>query len=462
MNAALVLTLLVTLPGAIFLLLALLWLAHEAPRERWVARLTAGVSLAECALAAAAGWVLYATPAHRLETPVAHWFDVGAYHFELSLFADGLSWPLMMLTVVLTGIVGVFSVRYVHRDRGFFRFFVLLHLFEFGALLVLSAASFDLLLAGWELVGLTSVLLIAFFDERREPVRNAGRVFAFYRVADLGLLVGIFLMHSFVQTARLGELFLGDWAHGTSRASGEHAAAIGILLLVAAAGKSAQAPFSGWLPRAMEGPTPSSAIFYGAISVHLGAYLLLRARPLLEAAPVVAAATVAAGGVTAVLATLVHRASTDAKTSLAYAGMAQLGVIFLEIGLGFPRLALWHITGHAAVRTLQFLRAPSMLHDYHRVQAAAGGHLGRTGVHYEWLLPEGVRGWLYRAAIERGYYDALVDRLVSRPVLRLARWCERFEPGSVDAPVRAVCPPAQRSLAQEALPQDAWTKRSEA
>ncbi|MFN9969155.1 MAG: proton-conducting transporter membrane subunit, partial [Phycisphaerae bacterium] len=126
------------------------------------------------------------------------------------------------------------------------------------------------------------------------------------------------------------------------------------------------------MPRAMEGPTPSSAIFYGAISVHLGAYLLLRAQPAIEASLLAKVAVISVGLGTALVATLVHRASADAKSSLAYASMAQIGFIFAEIGLGLQTLALLHMTGHAAMRTLQFLRAPSMLYDHHHLRAAAG------------------------------------------------------------------------------------------
>lgn len=432
----------VATPGITFLSLALVWLLGWTPRERIVARLTAFVSLAMTILGAMLGWTMYAEGARTLATAKAHWFRAGEYHFEISLFVDRLSWPLMMLATILVGIVGVFSVRYLHRDRGFFRFFLLLHLFACGYLLVFSAGSLDLLLGGWELVGITSVLLIAFFDERREPVRNAIRVFAFYRIADLGLLLGIFFLHSLAHTAEAHDLFIGSWPNQTTPVSGSAATLIGLLLLVAAAGKSAQAPFSGWLPRAMEGPTPSSAIFYGAISVHLGAYLLLRAEPILQASPWASAAVGAVGLVTAVLATLVHRVSIDAKTSLAYAAMAQVGIIFIEIALGLPQLALAHILGHAVVRAAQFLRAPSMLHDYHRVHAAAGGHLGKTGAHYEGLLPLSLRTWLYNLGVERGYYDALLDRGVAGPVTRLAHWLEGLEPRGEAG---RLTPPAHRT-----------------
>lgn len=417
MSATLVLALVVLTPGILVAGLSLGWLLGWMPSERFTARLTAG--LFACLIVAMA-WLGWARAGGTIETAEATWFAVSHYSFGVALRLDWLSWPLAMLTTVLTGLVGVFSVRYLHRDRGFFRFFLLLYLFTFGALLVLLAANLDLLLCGWELVGLTSVLLVGFFDERRAPVLNAVRVFGFYRVADIGLLLALFVLHAAANTTRPDQLVtLGPGV----------ATVAGLLLLVAAAGKSAQVPFSGWLPRAMEGPTPSSAIFYGAISVHLGAYLLLRAEPLLQRSPLAASATLVVGLVTAAVATLAHRAAPDAKTSLAYAGMAQLGLVFMEVALGWERLAVAHIVGHAAVRTLQFLRAPSMLHDYHRVHAAAGGDLGRTGVHLERAVPDGLRLWLYRAAIDRGYQDAWLDRCVVGPVLSLARALDALDPG---------------------------------
>jgi NAD(P)H-quinone oxidoreductase subunit 5 len=358
------------------------------------------------------------------------WFQAGDYAFQLDLVADQLSLPLMALTAVLLGIVGSFSVRYLHREKGFQRFFLLLHLFAFGSMLILSAGSFDLLIGGWELMGITSALLIAFFHQRRDPVRSSMHVFSVYRIGDLGLLLGVFVLHYLGGTAKHSLLFAGSWPTQSTILSPLAATLTGLLFLFATAAKSAQVPFFGWLPRAMEGPTPSSAIFYGAISIHAGAYVLLRIEPILIASPVASAAVIAVGLLSAVVGTLAHRVVADAKTSIAYAAMTQVGIIFVEIGLGFPRLALAHIVGHAIVRTLQFLRAPSMLHDYHRVHAAAGGHLAATGAHYDRILPESVRLWVYRFALDRGFYDAFIHRLAVSPVLRLSRWLAGFEPGT--------------------------------
>jgi NAD(P)H-quinone oxidoreductase subunit 5 len=272
----------------------------------------------------------------------------------------------------------------------------------------------------------TSILLIAFFQHRNDPIQSALRVFATYRACDVGLLVGVVLMHIFVGTSEFTEI-LPNSIQQHHPLLGNSATVVAFLLLLAAMGKAAQVPFSGWLPRAMEGPTPSSAIFYGALSVHAGAYLLLRAHPIITSSTLVAETIILIGLLTALHGTFVGRTCPDAKTSLAYASLTQLGIIFIEIGFGWQTLALWHITGHALLRTLQFLRAPSMLHDHHRVHAAAGGHLGMTGAYYEKLLPQGLQHWLYRLALDRGHHDTFLDRYVVAPVLQIAASLQKFE-----------------------------------
>ena len=418
----------VAIPGAAFALLGIAWLLGWNPREKTIGRLTAGAYSVTTLLITLLAVNMHALGVASVTVDLGRWFTIHEYRFPLTLLGDRLSLPLLALSAILTGLIGAFSRRYLHREAGFPRFFLLLNLFGFGSMLVFAAGSFDLLIGGWELVGITSVLLIAFFQERREPVQNAVRVFAIYRSADVGLLVGVFLLHHFVGTASYASLFSGEWPSGFDAAlTGGEALAVALLLLLAAAGKAAQFPFSGWLPRAMEGPTPSSAIFYGAISVHAGAYLLLRATPLLLAAPLAAAAVIAVGALTAVTGTLAGRTSADAKTALAHGSLAQLGLIFVEIGLGWTWLALIHILGHAVVRTLEFLRAPSTLHDYHRMHAAAGGELGPAGLYYEAVLPMGFRHWLYRFALDRGHSDVLLDRIVMGPVNRLAKALAEFE-----------------------------------
>ncbi len=189
---------------------------------------------------------------------------------------------------------------------------------------------------------------------------------------------------------------------------------------LAAAGKSALVPFSGWLPRAMEGPTPSSAVFYGALSVHLGAFLLLRVSPLLDACPPLAWCVVAIGLATAVFAYATGRVQTDIKSALCFASLSQVGIIVAEIGLGHWLPFLWyvalvHLLGHACLRTLQFVRAPTLLQDYHTLENAIGERLPHSTPARAGRPSRRGQAWLYRAALERGYLDALLkDQVVGR------------------------------------------------
>jgi NADH-quinone oxidoreductase subunit L len=410
----------VATPGLVFLGLSLAWLVGFNPPERITSRLIiAAYGFAGLAFVWLL-WLMRAAGVNTLNIEMGNWYAVHEFKIPLVLFVDRLSIPLVALTIILVGIVASFSRSYVHRDRGFQRFFLLLNLFAFGSLLLFTAGSFDLLIAGWEIVCITSVLLIAFFQQRPEPVRSAIRVYATYRGCDIGIMIGVIVLHNIAGSTSYQTIFTGAWPAQGLALTGGGATLIGLLLLLAASGKSAQVPFSGWLPRAMEGPTPSSAIFYGAISVHAGAYLLLRAQPILAASPVASGAVILVGLLSAIHGTMVARACSDAKTSLAYASISQLGIIFMEIGFGLSWLALLHIIGHAIVRTLQFLRAPSMLHDFHGVHAAAGGHLARTGTHYEAVLPSGAQLWLYRLALDRGHHDAILDRFLIGPLRRAA------------------------------------------
>ncbi len=426
MNESLLLALLIVLPGGCCAALGGVWLLGLRMSERPVARLTIACYSAVLLIVAALWWQLLSSGKAQLQTVYGNWFQVGHYHFPLALWVDYISLPLLTLSALLTALVAVFSRRYIHREAGYFRFFLLLNLFGSGILLFFAAGSFDLMIGGWEVVGVTSVLLIAFFQHRADPVQSALRVFATYRACDVGLLVGVVLMHIFVGTSEFKEILPNNIQPHTPLL-GNSATMVAFLLLLAALGKAAQVPFSGWLPRAMEGPTPSSAIFYGALSIHAGAYLLLRAQPIIAASAYVAETIILVGVLTACHGTFVGRTCPDAKNSIAYAAMTQLGLIFVEIGFGWQRLALWHITGHALIRTLQFLRAPSMLHDHHRVHAAAGGQLGATGAHFEALLPQAMQRWLYRLALERGHHDTALDRFAVGPLVRLAGLLQRLE-----------------------------------
>jgi NAD(P)H-quinone oxidoreductase subunit 5 len=205
---------------------------------------------------------------------------------------------------------------------------------------------------------------------------------------------------------------------------------IGLLFLLAAAGKSALVPFSGWLPRAMEGPTPSSAVFYGALSVHLGAFLLLRVSPILEQSLTLRIIVMALGIATALFAAVAGRVQTDIKSALSFASLTQVGIIVVEIGTGLRWLqyvALIHILGHACLRTLQFIRAPTLLYDYKLMENAIGAGLPQQASVWDRLIPTGLRVWLYQAALERGFLDTYLTDFLVAPFLWFFRWCDSME-----------------------------------
>lgn len=351
------------------------------------------------------------------------------YHFSIKFVFDRLSVPFAILTFVLAGTIGAFGRQYMHRERGFNRFFVLYALFVVGMVVTSLAGTIETLFAGWEMVGLSSALLVAFFQERPAPCRNGLRVWVVYRVADAAFLLAAVVMHHMIGGGDFDKLLgASSWPEGHAVGVTEgQALIVGLLLLVAAAGKSGLVPFSGWLPRAMEGPTPSSAVFYGALSVHLGAFLLMRVSPLLERSPWLAGIVIALGAVTAVYAYLAGSVQTDIKSALSFASLAQVGIIVVEIGLQWHYVALVHILGHACLRTLQFVRAPTLLQDYRTLENAIGRRLPQRGGPLDRFANEPVRSWLYRFSLERGYLDALLTDYVVGGFVWVFRRCDALE-----------------------------------
>jgi NAD(P)H-quinone oxidoreductase subunit 5 len=415
-------------PAALFGVLGVASLLERRLSERTIA-LFCHVAIL-IGLTASAGVFIFmlATGERLIEVGLGDWVAVKDYHFGVSIVFDRLSVPFTFLTFVLCGTVGVFASRYMHREPGYNRFFVLYAMFVAGMVLAILAGTIETLFAGWELVGLSSALLIAFFQERAAPPRNGLRVWVVYRISDAALLIGAVVFHHLAKSGEFHRL-LGKsaWPEGTSQLAGWDAFVVGLLLLIAAAGKSALMPFSGWLPRAMEGPTASSAVFYGALSVHLGAYLLLRVSPLMDESPLLATIVVALGLSTALYAYVVGSVQTDIKSALSFASLAQVGLIVAEIGFGLRYIALAHLLGHACLRTMQFLRAPTLLHDYHTLENAIGEHLPPPGGPLGRLLPDRARVWLYRYALERGYVDMWLTRWIVRPFVSGFRFFDRLE-----------------------------------
>lgn len=387
----------------------------------------------------------------HLSLQYGRWIEIRGFHFSVKFLFDALSLPFVILAYLLTGTIGAFAVRYMHREPGYNRFFFLYVLFIAGMTLTSLAGTIETLFAGWEMVGLSSALLVAFFQERAMPVRNGLRVWSVYRVSDAALLIAAVVLHRLHDEGDFDLLGgVGGWPHHAADISQTHALVVGLLLLLAAAGKSALVPFSGWLPRAMEGPTPSSAVFYGAISVHLGAFLLLRVSPILDASLALSLIVAGLGVLTAVFGAIAGRVQTDIKSALSFASVTQVGIIVAEIGLGFRYVALAHIIGHASLRTLQFLRAPMILQDYRSLENAIGERLPQSSGWWGRWLPSSAQLWLYRFALERGYLDASLDEFVVRPFLSVFEWCEAAERKWTDflagGPSRPPAPLSQEPL----------------
>jgi NAD(P)H-quinone oxidoreductase subunit 5 len=405
-------------------------------------------------------WVQLGQPAHA----GGHGDEAtyaASYHFSLKLVFDRLSVPFTILTFLLCGTIGAFANRYMHRERGFGRFFVLYSFFVLGMVLAALAGTIETLFVGWELVGLSSTMLVAFYQERSGPVRNGLRVWSVYRLSDAALLIAAVIMHHYLRGHGDLDKLLGVdnvhfWPYVQTDLEPRYALAVGLLVLAAASGKSALIPFSGWLPRAMEGPTPSSAVFYGALSVHLGAYLLLRVSPILDNSPLLSMIVIALGLATAFYAAITARVQTDIKSALSFASLTQVGIIVTEIGIA--GLAPWpvlryvplvHILGHACFRTLQFVRAPTVLYDYASLENAIGNRLPRFSSVFDSGLTPRTRTWLYRFALEKGYLDAWLADYLVKPILAVFEQCDRWERSWTDFLSRG---PSRESDATKTLP----------
>ena len=340
------------------------------------------------------------------------------YTFHLDFYFDGLGAVFMGMATIMTALIFAFSKYYLHREQGFKRFYGMVLLFFIGLTFIILAGNFEVLFIGWELIGISSVLLIAFYRDRFLPSRNALKVFSVYRIGDAFLLGAIWYAHHiFAGSVDFSELSGLAVTHGSI-------AVLGILLLVVAMVKSAQFPFSYWLPRAMEGPTTSSAIFYGALSVHMGLFLLLRTYPLWESSVGLRIAVAVIGLVTAIVASSIARVQSSAKTQIAYASITQIGIMFIELALGLHWLVLLHFVSNASLRTYQLLISPSvvsyLVHDQFfnfvpPLQRIKNTFLGRLRATFytlgikEWNMNPAVSGYVWKPLKRFGRIFAFLD-----------------------------------------------------
>lgn len=382
-----------------------------ADREVWMHRLASYFSAALSLLVMATFVQAWQHPIADFKAPL---FDWEGHHFGLTLHLDLAGGIFLFMTALLGGLVVRFSRFYMHREPGQRRFFSTLLFFLAGMSGVVLAHDLDTLFLAWEVVGISSFLLIGFYRQREGPVRNALKVYCIYRLCDVGLLVGAYLQHHDLGTAEFDTMA----AHSLP---GHHLLILSLLLLLSAAGKSAQFPFSFWVARAMEGPTPSSAIFYGALSIHAGVFLLLRTAPIWQASLTARVAVACVGLFTAFLATGISHVQSNIKGQIAYSSVAQVGLMFAELALGWNHWVLVHFVGNASLRCYQLLISPSLVAYLLRQQSTAGSHSLASDFSLERVLPHRLRSTLFVLVSQEAYMENLVNAMF----FRLTQWVAR-------------------------------------
>jgi len=313
-----------------------------------------GLSLWACLRLARGGETLV------LESSTWHWIAAGSFTVDLSLVVDRLSSVMLLVITGVGFLIHVYSLGYMAHDPGYARFFAYLNLFVFAMLALVLSSSLLGLFVGWEGVGLCSYLLIGFWYEKGWPAEAAQKAFVVNRVGDACFLVGSFLLLRLFGTLDLSEI-AGANFHLLGARSGEIALAA-LLLFGGACGKSAQFPLFTWLPDAMAGPTPVSALIHAATMVTAGVYLVLRLNPLFAAVPAVLFVIGCVGALTALIGASSALLQNDIKKVLAYSTISQLGYMFLGLSAGAWSAALFHLVTHAFFKGLLFLGSGSVIH----------------------------------------------------------------------------------------------------
>jgi NADH-quinone oxidoreductase subunit L len=292
--------------------------------------------------------------------PVAAWIETGGLDVAWSLLVDPLSAVMIMLVTWVGLLIHVYSIGYMHGDARYHHYFAYLNLFAASMLVLVLGDSFLVLFVGWELVGLCSYLLIGFWFERADYAGAAKKAFLVNRVGDVGFLIAMFLIF-----AAFGGLAFTDVlprAEQVLGVGGAVAVAIGLLLFVGATGKSAQIPLHVWLPDAMAGPTPVSALIHAATMVTAGVYLIARCSPIYELVGGVGMLVAWVGIGTALLAALIACVQADIKRILAYSTVSQLGYMFVGVGIGDYTAGMFHLLTHGFFKALLFLAAGAVMH----------------------------------------------------------------------------------------------------
>ncbi|MEK7226886.1 MAG: proton-conducting transporter membrane subunit [Bacteroidota bacterium] len=364
------------------------------------------------AVSFAVGWGINGF--NHISYKLATLYQTEHFVFAINFYYDEITAVFSIVGSLIFFLVATFSKYYMHRDEGYKRFFSIILLFSVGYNFIIFSGNFETLFIGWEIKGLCSFLLIAFYRNRYLPVKNAFKTLSYYRMSDVVMMLVMWMMHHLTHQ-NIGFTQLGE-AKEIAEQTNHTGMAVFIMsmLLLAAFIKSAQVPFTSWLPRAMEGPTSSSAIFYGSLSVHVGVFVLLRTYPFWQDMLWVKILIIAIGALTAIIATLIARVQPTVKTQIAYSSAAQIGIIFIEIALGLHWLALVHFAGNAFLRTYQLLVSPSFLnylvhHQYFHYHAPQEKPVGR------------MQAGLYMLGIKEWNMDTMMYKYVWSPFKWLGR-----------------------------------------
>jgi NADH-quinone oxidoreductase subunit L len=291
------------------------------------------------------------------------WIPAGDFEIQANFYVDGLTACLLIVVTTIGLLVHVYSIGYMAHDPGYWRFFAYLNLFMFSMLLLVLADNFLVVFVAWELVGLSSYLLIGFWTKKRSAALAAKKAFIVNRVGDVGFALGIMLVFASLGTLNIREVIerIGELDHGV-------VLAISLLIFAGAMGKSAQFPLHVWLPDAMEGPTPVSALIHAATMVNAGVYLVARTSPIFAHAHEALVVVAGIGIFTAILAASIAMTQTDIKRVLAYSTLSQLGYMFAALGVGAFTAAIFHLMTHGFFKGLLFLGSGSVIHAVHEEQ----------------------------------------------------------------------------------------------
>lgn len=356
-------------------------------QERQIGKIAAGAIGLSFLSAAALFFHLLSLPAPQrvINQTLYSWIRTGNFEVSISFLLDPLS---MVMVLVVTGVgllIHIYSIGYMHGDRGFARYFAFLNLFTFAMLILVLADNFLLLFVGWEGVGLCSYLLIGFWYEDNNNASAGKKAFIVNRIGDFGFLLGLFLIFAHFGSLHFSTVF--DQAVTLQLGSGL-VTAIALLLFVGATGKSAQIPLFVWLPDAMAGPTPVSALIHAATMVTAGVYMVARCHAIFLQAPTAMHVVAIIGLATAFLSATIALVNTDIKRVLAYSTISQLGYMFLACGVGAFGAGIFHVSTHAYFKALLFLSAGSVMHALHNEtdMTKMGGLKNRLPVTYRVFL----------------------------------------------------------------------------